>query len=209
MQELNLCLKGLRKKRNMTQKLLATKLCVSRTSIAKYESGVSIPPINILIDYTKIFDVTSDYILGLSKEYDGCILRKSYYENISYTKALKKSIFADAKAFDILDKRENKYLPKIELHANFDMHSLDFFLKGANSEINYCLKIIKKLLKKEQITFSILDTSILHSTLIQIFNNSQEENCEFLKILEDLDSYKAITKIITKVNNDSQGKDVL
>lgn len=53
----------LRKKSGMSQEELADKLNVSRQSISKWESAASIPDINKIIEMSKIFEVSTDYLL--------------------------------------------------------------------------------------------------------------------------------------------------
>lgn len=53
----------LRKKSGMSQEELADKLNVSRQSISKWESSASIPDINRILEMSKIFGVSTDYLL--------------------------------------------------------------------------------------------------------------------------------------------------
>lgn len=59
-------LKELREKNGYTQKRLAELLHVSKNSVSHYELGKSMPDISILIEMTDIFDVSLDYLLGLT-----------------------------------------------------------------------------------------------------------------------------------------------
>lgn len=53
----------LRKAQGLSQEQLAEKLGVSRQSVSKWESGDSIPEIERLLQMSKVFDVTTDYLL--------------------------------------------------------------------------------------------------------------------------------------------------
>lgn len=56
----------------LSQDELAEKLGFGRTNIANYESGRVKPPSDVIAKMTKIFNVTSDYLLGLDDiEIDG------------------------------------------------------------------------------------------------------------------------------------------
>ena len=55
---------ALRTKRGVTQEVLAEKLAVSRQSVQKWESGVSLPTIDKLITMATIFNVSMDYLCG-------------------------------------------------------------------------------------------------------------------------------------------------
>lgn len=58
----------LRNERNLTQDQLAQKMGVDRSTIATYESGVRLPSLFSLIALSRIFGVTTDYMLGVTKE---------------------------------------------------------------------------------------------------------------------------------------------
>lgn len=49
----------------MTQTQVAKILGMSQTGYSKYETGVNDIPMQILIQISKLYDVSTDYILGL------------------------------------------------------------------------------------------------------------------------------------------------
>ena len=53
----------LRKSNGMSQEALAEKINVSRQSISKWESGETIPEIGHIIELSKVFGVSTDYLL--------------------------------------------------------------------------------------------------------------------------------------------------
>ena len=57
-------LSDLRKKTGLSQKELAEKINVSKSSISHYEIGDTLPPVDVLIDFADFYDVTIDYLLG-------------------------------------------------------------------------------------------------------------------------------------------------
>ena len=59
-------LKKLRQDNNMTQDELARKIDTSRSNIANYENGKNMPSVDILEKIAKLFDCTTDYLLGKS-----------------------------------------------------------------------------------------------------------------------------------------------
>lgn len=63
-------LKGLRKNRHWTIEEVAEKLGVGRSTYAGYEVEDRKPPIQNLIKLSKLFEVSVDYILGLTDEPD-------------------------------------------------------------------------------------------------------------------------------------------
>jgi len=60
-------IRELRKEKGLTQTELALLLRTTQDSVSLWELGKSYPDIPTLIQLTKIFDVTADYILDLEK----------------------------------------------------------------------------------------------------------------------------------------------
>ena len=58
----------LRESRNWTQKYVASYLCVTQRSYGHYENGTRSLPLEHLIKLTELYDVSSDYILGITDE---------------------------------------------------------------------------------------------------------------------------------------------
>ena len=61
-------LKTLRLKKNMTQAQLAQKLGLTKSVISAYKTGLRLPSYDILIHIAKIFNVSTDYLLGLENK---------------------------------------------------------------------------------------------------------------------------------------------
>ena len=59
-------LKKLRQDNNLTQDELAKKIDTSRSSIANYENDKNMPSVDILEKLAKLFNCTTDYLLGKS-----------------------------------------------------------------------------------------------------------------------------------------------
>ena len=55
----------LRLKKNMTQAQLAQKLGLTKSVISAYETGLRLPSYDILIHIARIYNVSTDYLLGL------------------------------------------------------------------------------------------------------------------------------------------------
>lgn len=68
MQYFGLKIKNLRLSRDLTQQELAEKMDVTRSSIGAYETGSQYPSIEVLKKLASFFNVSSDYLLGLSEE---------------------------------------------------------------------------------------------------------------------------------------------
>lgn len=58
---------NLRKAHNLTQEQLAEQLDISRQSVSKWESGQAVPETDKLVALSKIFHVTTDYLLKPSE----------------------------------------------------------------------------------------------------------------------------------------------
>ena len=61
-------LKTLRLKENMTQQQLARKLGLTKSVISAYETGLRQPSYDVLIHIAKIYDVSTDYLLGIENK---------------------------------------------------------------------------------------------------------------------------------------------
>ena len=57
-------LKQLRLNHNMTQPALAKKLQVTKSVISAYETGIRMPSYETLLMISKVFSVSTDYLLG-------------------------------------------------------------------------------------------------------------------------------------------------
>ena len=61
-------LRGLRISNGFTQKQLADQLGLTKSVVSAYETGLRMPSYDILISISKIFRVTTDYLLGLENK---------------------------------------------------------------------------------------------------------------------------------------------
>lgn len=59
-------LKELRQERGLTQKQLAEQLGLHSVTYLHYEKDQHEPPLALLADFAKFFDVSVDYLLGLT-----------------------------------------------------------------------------------------------------------------------------------------------
>lgn len=70
----------LRKNKNLTQSDLAKIFSTTQRTISNWETGRNEPPYEMLIKYAKFFNVSTDYILGLTREEKGI----AKHVNINY-----------------------------------------------------------------------------------------------------------------------------
>lgn len=61
-------IRELREDNDISQKEVANYLNITQQQYSLYESGKRTIPVDLVIMLTKYYDVTSDYILGLSKK---------------------------------------------------------------------------------------------------------------------------------------------
>lgn len=61
-------IKELREQNGYTQTTLVKKLGLSRSAINAWEMGLSVPSTQYLVELSKLFRISTDYILGLKKE---------------------------------------------------------------------------------------------------------------------------------------------
>lgn len=79
----------------MTQSALAKKLNVTRSTVNAWEMGISVPSTALLVDMSKLFHISTDYLLGLNENVTLDISSLSdreimiLYELVEYSKSQK------------------------------------------------------------------------------------------------------------------------
>ena len=58
-------IKTLRERKGLTQSTLARMIGITRSSVNAWEMGISTPSTQYLVELAKIFNVSTDYLLGL------------------------------------------------------------------------------------------------------------------------------------------------
>ncbi len=85
----NETLRELRKNKNMSQEDIAYQLDVSRQSVSKWESGVSMPDLENVMKLSKLFDVPIDFLLKNKKsdsEFNYYTVEEKEYKRLSQFK---------------------------------------------------------------------------------------------------------------------------
>ena len=59
-------IKDLREENRMTQSDLARKLSITRASVNAWEMGISVPSTQYIVELAGIFNVSTDYLLGVA-----------------------------------------------------------------------------------------------------------------------------------------------
>ena len=60
-------IKFLREEKGMTQTDLAKRLGITRSSVNAWELGISVPSTQYLVELSGLFNVSTDYLLGIEK----------------------------------------------------------------------------------------------------------------------------------------------
>ncbi|MBQ9934659.1 MAG: helix-turn-helix transcriptional regulator [Lachnospiraceae bacterium] len=63
-------LKLLRTRNEYTQAQLSKKLGLTKSVVSAYENGIRLPSYEVLIEIANIFNVTTDYLLGVNRKND-------------------------------------------------------------------------------------------------------------------------------------------
>lgn len=61
-------IKETREKNDMTQSSLSKMLGISRSAVNAWEMGISVPSAQYLVELSKLFNVSTDYLFGLSEK---------------------------------------------------------------------------------------------------------------------------------------------
>lgn len=92
-------LKEIRKKRNLSQNEVSELLNISQSNYSKYEKGSIEPNMETIIKLAKIFNVSADEILGITKKEDIALTEKKALlktiEELTEIECHKLKIFAD------------------------------------------------------------------------------------------------------------------
>lgn len=85
-----------RRKRRMSQKQLADRLCITQSTVSSYEANRALPSIEALYQLAIIFDCTTDYLLDLDNR------RFIYVDNITprQEEAVRRLVDAIASPYD-------------------------------------------------------------------------------------------------------------
>lgn len=104
--QFNIRLKQLRQIKQVTQGELAATLGVKASTIANYESNRNEPSFDKLIALAKFFNVSVDYMLGLTEECHCCVIKSLDNENYELLQ-----LFKQLSALDLVEIKDYmKYL---------------------------------------------------------------------------------------------------
>lgn len=136
----------LRKGLKLTQLELAEKIFVTPQAVSKWEKGKSIPSIEVLIELTKLFNISIDYLLDNTEISDHDY--KSMFKNYSRAAALNKFINSESpsndfsKIFYLLDKSERGLIINLIISRKLDIDIEDIWPHLTNTERRNILGLI-------------------------------------------------------------------
>lgn len=82
-------LRQLRERRKLTQTQVAVRLNISKSAMSGYENNIKTPSVDILIELAQLYNVTTDYLLGLDNRemlyVDGLTSRQKEILNVLLT----------------------------------------------------------------------------------------------------------------------------
>jgi transcriptional regulator with XRE-family HTH domain len=93
MKPLNILIREIREDRDLTQTQVAKALGIAQQYYSKYETGEYELPIRHLIGLAKLYNLNTDYILGLTQyQYSLDKLKEPFLKNITASKLLSDAI---------------------------------------------------------------------------------------------------------------------
>lgn len=118
----------LRKNKNMTQEMLASEMGVSIAAVSKWETGNSIPDILMLCSVADFFDVSTDELLGRSKNKKKVIV----VDDVEFIRDSLKKILSENGCEVIGEAAEGKELLNMLKNNKADIVILDINMPGMN-----------------------------------------------------------------------------
>ena len=83
----------LREDRGLTQRELSKQLHISSSTISAYETGSRLPSIETVFEFAKFYDVTTNYLLGLTdNSVSPSVLTQEYIDGVSMASVIKKML---------------------------------------------------------------------------------------------------------------------
>ena len=93
-QKIGIFLKELRREKQLTQEQLAEKLCVSRRTVSRWETGNNLPDLSVLVELADFYDVDLNEIFcgDRRSETMDAELKETLMQAAEYTEGIRKKI---------------------------------------------------------------------------------------------------------------------
>lgn len=118
----------LRKSKDMTQEELASEMGVSIAAVSKWETGNSIPDILMICAIADFFDVSTDELLGRTKNKKKVIV----VDNVEFIRDSLKKVLSENGCEVVGEAAEGKELLDLLKKKNADLIILDINMPGMN-----------------------------------------------------------------------------
>lgn len=175
-------IKSLRRQANMTQENLAELLSISPQAVSRWETDVAMPDISLLPPIANLFNVTTDYLLGME----------------TYQKDLRKAEFDDA-FFEYWkhDDKEKNYQIAIRAVAEYPgnmeyvewLASAEYYVAIPILDNNEYSRMLESSVKHYKIVLdntkdSKLYTKALHGIVLALSCNQKKEEAKNMLCLK-------------------------
>ena len=176
-------IKKLRKEANMTQENLAELLSISPQAVSRWETDVAMPDISLLPPLANLFDVTTDYLLGME----------------TYQKDLRKAEFDEAfrKYWEHDDKEKNYQIALravAEYPGNMEyvewLASAEYYVAIPNKDNKEYVRLLDSSAKHYKLVLDNTDDSKLYAKalfgiVLALSNNQKKAEAKQYAMLEE------------------------
>ncbi|WP_234123722.1 response regulator [Clostridium hydrogenum] len=151
----------LRKSRDMTQEELASEMGVSIAAVSKWETGNSIPDILMLCSIADFFDVSTDELLGRTKNRKKVIV----VDDVEFIRNTLKKVLSENGCEIIGEAAEGKELLNMLKKKKADLIFLDIKMPGMNGmkTLEYVMKDYQKI--KVIMCSAVKDKEVIDSAI--------------------------------------------
>lgn len=194
-------LKSLRINKNLTQEELASILNTNRTTISKVEKNNRIPTVDLLLAYSKEFEIPTDALLGLMDKYEQRILQEGYFKSKSYQDMVDSILDDFIERVEQREKLEDEFINNQWERQDLSEPEIELSLKNTQvlSEI---LEEIKKKSYRSCVILTNEEENILSSVLnLLIIDRNPQDITNLYLFINNIDKFQDLTKEIAKQNN--------
>lgn len=211
MQTLGSKIRHLREKKNMTQTELSQILGMKTyTTVSKWENNENFPKGKDLKELAELFEVSADYLLGLSKENISSI--ETIYNKLETQRQTKVYDFAKEQLEKQIEEN-NKVIPLVGKTAanpavleyadiDIEQHSFAHVPEGADCAINIQGDSMEPLIKNGSIVFYKRQCDVENGEIAIVEINGEGVTCK--KVIKDYNSQAIILRSINAKYDDKK-----